>query len=234
MSPPRCLNGRGLSINSEDEEWIRLVHKYPARLETKMAITFSEDLDQIIAEIDIKAKEFDALRLRKRFAGDEEKLLELISEEGNYNVDEILAIDNLNDPDKLFHVKYMASIENAVLNGKIYISPFLSETISDNPMKQKKRKFPVDMSYPKIRDFNSIIEIPEGYEVEYLPESKKINNDLFEFWYYANNADGKVQVSFTYYFKKGMYSSKEYLRLKLWFDDIINKSNEKIVLLKKV
>jgi hypothetical protein len=119
-----------------------------------------------------------------------------------------------------------------VLNEKIYLAPFLNENNFDNPLKQNFRTYPVDMIYPKKRKFNSTITIPEGYKVDYLPNAMKINNQLFELNYLVNSNAGKLLISFDYYFKKAVYQPIDYERVKYFFDEVIKKGNEKIVLSK--
>jgi hypothetical protein len=113
------------------------------------------------------------------------------------------------------------------------LSPFLNETLSDNPLKQKERTYPIDMIYPKQRTFNSTIIIPEGYKVDFMPSDQKINNQLFELTYKLKTEDNKIDISFDYYFKKSVYSATDYSKIKFYFDEIVKKGNEKIILVQK-
>ena len=109
----------------------------------------------------------------------------------------------------------------------------MTEVILDNPLKQKERKYPIDITYPIKRVFNSIITIPEGYKVDYLPSEQKINNQLFEFNYSITSDGSQIIVSFDYYFKKSIYAPDNYSNIKYYFNEIVKKGNEKIVLSKK-
>jgi len=118
------------------------------------------------------------------------------------------------------------------VNNKIYVSPFLREGITENPLKQPTRNYPVDMIYPKKTSYFAEINIPDGFKVDYLPVNDKINNDQFEFDYTTMVTDKKISVSMVYYFKLPVYEAPEYDKLKYYFNEIINKGSEKIVFVK--
>jgi hypothetical protein len=86
------------------------------------------------------------------------------------------------------------------------------------------------MTYPVKRSYTSVITIPEGYKVDFIPEDYKILNELFELNYKVNNDGKTISVTFNYYFKKPVYAAADYLKLKFYFEDIIKKGNEKVVL----
>ena len=119
-----------------------------------------------------------------------------------------------------------------VINSKIYISPFAKETLKDNPLKQVERTYPIDMLYPTKRTFYSEIEIPKGYKVDFLPANDKIKNDQFELDYSIACDGSKIHVSFAYYFKLSIYQAEDYSKIKYYFNDIVNKGSEKVVLVK--
>lgn len=50
---------------------------------------------------------------------------------------------------------------------------------------------------------------------------------------YLVKTDGrKINISFNYYFKNSVYSAKDYSKIKFYFNEIVKKGNEKIVLIK--
>ena len=147
--------------------------------------------------------------------------------------DSSILVQNQTDIEKPYVLTYKQTSMSEVVNDKIYVSPLLSESILENPLKQKERTYPVDMIYPEKRIFNSTILIPEGFKVDYIPAEQTINNDLFELKYRVNSDDNKIAVTFDYYFKRSVYSSNEYSLIKSYFNEIVKRGNEKIVLAKK-
>ncbi len=88
------------------------------------------------------------------------------------------------------------------------------------------------MIYPVKRTFSSTIKVPEGYTADFLPEATSYKNDFIEFNYRVKNDGNTVIVSFDYYFKESVYSSRDYDKIKFYLNEIVKKGNEKVVLKK--
>ena len=94
--------------------------------------------------------------------------------------------------------------------------------------------YPIDMTYPTERVFNATIILPQGYNIDYLPSNHNIENDLFELNYSAKSEGEQIVVSFQYSFKKPLYAAVDYSKIKYYFNEIVKKGNEKIVLSKNI
>jgi transglutaminase-like putative cysteine protease len=121
-----------------------------------------------------------------------------------------------------------------VINGKIYISPLLFLTATENPFKQEAREYPVDFGYPTQTKYNINIEIPEGYVVESMPKPAKVvtGSDIGTFNFVIVNTDNKLQVVITSTINKAIVPADFYPVLKGFYQQMIEKQNEKIVLKK--
>lgn len=121
-----------------------------------------------------------------------------------------------------------------IINDKIYISPMLFLATSENPFKQEVREYPVDFGYPMLNKYNINLEIPQGYIVESLPASINLatGNDIATFKYMMANADNKIQLSITSTIIAPIVSPDFYPVLKGFYQQMIDKQNEKIVLKK--
>ena len=228
--PPYCINDQGLIINKEKVEWVSLECKTPSRLNTILQMNVSDT--GWLSTISRNATEYSALYFRNTYGDDKDKLIEKIRDEGYMLIDSSLNINNPENNSEPYLMKFRISDKNEMVNNKIYISPFLNECFSDNPLKQKTRTYPIDMTYPKIRTYNSIITIPVDYKTVYLPENSMIDNELFQMSYFVTSDKNKINVSFSYYFKKSVYTTDQYSIIKSYFNDIVKKGNEKIVLSK--
>jgi transglutaminase-like putative cysteine protease len=226
--PSRCLSEKGLLIKEGVVEWVNLQSSIPSEIETNFSID-SVGINSRANTI-ITASEYDALRYRNTYGDDKKK----VAERGNVNgyiIDEASII--ITNPDKKelpYIMKFTKTYKTEVINNKIYLSPFLDEPITDNPLKQYSRTYPIDMLYPVKRNYNSTITIPDGYKVDFVPEDYKILNDLFELNYNVKIDEKTISVFFNYTFKKSVYLAQDYLKLKFYFKDIIKKGNEKVVL----
>ncbi len=231
--PTRCINDKGLIVKKDNVEWIKPIFATPSEVNTEIEIE-KVTSKKIIARISKTSTEYDALNYRNSYG---EKLDEIKKslEKKNYTIDDTdLTVKNQRDKEKPYILSYKLSkgIEN--FNEKIYISPFLEEVISDNPLKQKTRTYPIDMVYPTKRKYLTTIPIPDGYGVDYVPSTQKVSNPLFDLTYTASHDDKQITVSLNYYFKKPVYSTRDYSKIKSYFSVIVKKGNEKIVLSKKM
>ncbi|HEY4616899.1 MAG TPA: DUF3857 domain-containing protein [Flavobacterium sp.] len=120
------------------------------------------------------------------------------------------------------------------LNDKIYISPSLFLGLKENPFKQELREYPVDFGYPIQSKYNINIEIPEGYIVETIPEGLNIAavDGIGTFRYVIANTGNKVQISMTSEISKAIVLADYYQALKTFFQIMLEKQDEKIVLKK--
>mgnify|MGYP000016938473 FL=1 len=120
------------------------------------------------------------------------------------------------------------------IGGKIYVNPMLFYTEKQNPFKQEVREYPVDYGYPFMDKYSINIQIPEGYKVETLPAATVLSmqDNLGTFKYMTNAAGNAIQISIVYQINAAIISSEYYPMLKEFYQKMIEKQNEKIILTK--
>ena len=121
-----------------------------------------------------------------------------------------------------------------IIGGKMFINPMLFFTQNKNPFVQEKRKMPIYFGYPKQEKYNINIEIPEGYEIESIPKAMKIATEdkVLLFTINALAEGNKIQIIITRDINAAVLAADYYEDLKQFFQKIIEKQNEKIVLKK--
>jgi hypothetical protein len=117
---------------------------------------------------------------------------------------------------------------------KIYINPMLFFTNEHNPFKQENREYPVDYGFPFLDKYTINIDIPVGYVVETLPKSTQLNmeENLGSFKFLSNASGNKIQLSISHQINTPIVSSEYYSMLKEYYQGMIDKETEKIVLKK--
>lgn len=230
--PSRCINDRGLIIQKEKIEWVKLECLFPSEVKTDMQIEFNENA-LVNSRVSKSATEYDASYFRNHYSDNIETIIKNVETIDFDIIDTTVTVYNQLNKERPYILTYQQTSKQEIVNDKIYLAPFLNEPISDNPLKQNDRTYPIDMTYPKRRTFNSTIEIPEDYQVEYMPADYKINNQLFELSYSTSTVDNRIIVSYDYYFKNSVYASTDFSKVKFYFNEIVKKGNERIVLTKK-
>jgi hypothetical protein len=230
--PSRCINDKGLVISEGKVDWIGLECMFPSQIET--VINIDEPVNGAAqAGISIAATEYDALYYRNNYTDKVETVKKLIETNNKSIIENSIVVENQLHVDKPYILSYKQTVEPLIVNEKMYVSPFLNEVIADNPLKQKERTYPIDMTYPKKRVFVSTIDIPAGYQIESLPMEQTIKDQLFILSYNAIAEEGKIKVSFEYSFTKAVYSATDFSKIRFYFNEIVKKGNEKIVFSKK-
>jgi len=229
--PPRCINGKGLVINNDKVDWISLQTSIPSEIKTKITIDCQDKY--LKANIETTATEYDALEYRNKYGGKVKNVNELLSDKNYHLVDSLTTIKNQMNTKEPYIVQYTIEETADKINDKIYIAPFFHETIATNPLVRQKRTFPIDMTYPTKRAYNSVITIPTGYTVDFIPDDYKIKNELFELDYIVTTKNQTITIYFDYYFRKSIYSAADYTKVRFYFNELVKKGNEKIVLSKE-
>lgn len=122
-----------------------------------------------------------------------------------------------------------------VADNLLYFKPTLKTNFDENPFKQEKRNYPVDLPYP-IRDhFVMNLSIPEGYDIEELPKATSIAlpNGGGKFVYSCTPLNGQIQLMVRVELKQLHFEVEEYGNIKAFFNQIVTKKSEQIVFKKK-
>ncbi len=116
----------------------------------------------------------------------------------------------------------------------IYLSPMLGKGYEENPLKLENRTFSVDMPYQIKEQYVINLTIPAGYMVEELPEPAQVKmpEGAGVFRFLVSEKDGTVQVTSKIFIKKNRYKPEEYQIIRQFFDLIVEKQGEQLVLKK--
>ncbi|GAA0546898.1 transglutaminase domain-containing protein [Chitinophaga japonensis] len=116
----------------------------------------------------------------------------------------------------------------------VYLNPMFSEATKTNPFKSQERKYPVEMPYAVDEIYSLNMEVPPGYAVEELPKSTivKFNGDEGVFQYMIAQTGNAIQFRSRIKLNRAYFDPEEYNALRDFFDMIVKKQAEQIVLKK--
>lgn len=158
-------------------------------------------------------------------------------ENGNNKI-EISEYSRTNENDLKFPIvenfSFSGSNFSENIGGAIYINPMLFFAVEQNPFKQENRAYPVDYGFPFIDKYSITIKIPEGYKVETIPSSLLLNmeDNLGGFKFMVNTSGNSIQLMLTHQINVPIVVADYYPMLKQFYQKMIEKQNEKIVLKK--
>lgn len=145
-------------------------------------------------------------------------------------------VENLKDVSKPLIEIYNFTSDNEVeiIGDKIYVDPLLFFSKQVNPFSEEERKLPIYFSFPSQNRYSISISVPEGYVIESLPKGVSLSTGE-NVGQYTFNIIGKgsvIQISAVEEINQVLVSSNFYLNIKEFYQKILEKQNEKIVLKK--
>lgn len=141
------------------------------------------------------------------------------------------SLKQLNNPIKISYDIATKDNEEDV----IYMSPILVPAFKENPFESATRHYPVEIPYCLDETYILNMQIPEGYQIDELPKSTRVNfnTDEGSFDYIISASDGNVQLRSRIKLNKATFSAEDYDSLREFFGMVIKKQAEQIVLKKK-
>ena len=147
------------------------------------------------------------------------------------------AIHNVDNTMKPFQVSMNCHIPNASTKSGAYLlfKPMLFSTITENPFTDMERLYSIEFPCPMKEKYIMNLNIPDGYRVEKLPKSLHLilPNEAAQFHYLIKQKDNTIQLVSRVTLKETNYPAAQYLRIKNFFEEVVKKQNEEIVLVKK-
>jgi hypothetical protein len=186
----------------------------------------------------LQMTDYEAYSFREKYAEmNTDAYLEKIENDiGDFNIQDY-AIDNKRTDFAnpiLETFTFTADNHCEIIGDKIYINPLLFFTQSKNPFVQEKRGMPIYFGYPKLEKYIISFEIPEGFAVESMPLPMRISTDGKELSFLINvvNEGNRVQILVTKEINLAIVHADFYDSIKEFYQKMIDKQNEKIVLKK--
>lgn len=236
MLPFQCLNQQGRIISPHFTSWVSLSND--EKIKETVSGTFKLNADgSLKGQLKFIENGYIARETREKIRKDgEEKYLEAIrGEHGDWAINSYKNnnFDNVNQDLEEFFELDLTSLATPAA-GKIYLQPMLVGAEKENPFKLEKREYPVDFGCPIEEMYMFSIEIPEGYVVEELPQTAAfaLPNKGGMFRYNITSLDNKITLMSTLKIEKPLFVGDEYAIIKQFYDLIVAKQAEQVVLKK--
>ncbi len=237
LIPFRCLNYTGILMDETSSTPLTISTDYKDKKFTTYNLRLLDN-NTLEGKLILKKVDYSALDFRKKyqtFSGLDEYLEDFkkdkqglrISGSGISNIDSIY-LPVIED--------YSVTINDQLTeNGnEIYIFPMFYHQMRENPLRANERKYPVDYGYRIEETITSSIEIPENYEVVQLPAplSLKMPENAASLTYITSRSGNTVNVKSVFSINKPMFLFTEYKNLKEFYNEVIKKHSEPIIIKK--
>ena len=232
--PKRARNWQGRLIREDGtSEWVSLLPNYFSVDDTRLNLQITDHgfKGKYINKIDgLHAKNF-----RMEFNELEDAQESLTNSRSGYQISNLQLKDFENLGQEISrNYDFQTSKGREDIGDKVYFKPLLFNVTKENPFKAEKRNFPIYFNYP-VKENNLVnIMIPDGYEVVSLPESQivKLKENSGEFRYMVQQSGKYLRVVSEINISQTIFPAEEYDIIQKFYNNIIEKQNESIVLRK--
>ena len=116
----------------------------------------------------------------------------------------------------------------------IYINPFVTGAFESNPFKLPTREYPVDFGSNVEKVYMFKLSIPEGYAIDEMPQSKMwmLPGNSGKYMYNVSQSGNTINITSNFQINKPLFLTEEYPDLRAFYNVVIAKQAEQIVLKK--
>jgi len=237
LLPTRVLNWVGTMVHADGKS--NKVSLYPTKMSQHnilLNINLKSD-GSATGEQKNNYTSLEAFNYRKKVHNVVKKaIVEDLISSNNFSGVSNLNYKGMNDLDGSLTEYFELEIETAAetIGDKMYINPLLHLALSKNPFLLDERSYPIDFSYPSLNRKIISIKIPEGYQVESLPEPVSIAmpSGVGSFKYNVSEVQGVLSVRSSFTINKSILPATMYASIKEFYNQRVLKENEKVVLSK--
>ncbi|MGH1387992.1 transglutaminase domain-containing protein [Kordia sp.] len=235
--PMRALNWAGRLIR-KDGSWsqISLMPKETALRATMLNVTLDENGD-ITGKQRTQLTSHNALNFRRSYTkADKADYLEKLEnsiEDIEISEHKVTNLKKIGKP-VLESYSFEKESQAEVIGDKMYFSPLFFLSTTENIFKAEERVYPVDFGYPWKRKIMMNIQLPEGYEVESLPEAGvvKMPEGLGAYSFNISKTPSGISVVMSKEINSSVITPDKYGALREFYKILIEKEKEKVVLKK--
>ncbi|MBO0939888.1 transglutaminase [Fibrella sp. HMF5335] len=237
MLPLRALNGSGRLILPDGKSRFVSLTPTERNTRTESALLTLSTTGELTGTMSYAYGGYGDVEARRSVAVlGREKLLEEVKHMKPAWQIEKIDISDFTDNKLPLTIDYVLTLpEGAQVAGdRMYFQPLLTEGISKNPFKQPERQFPVDFAVPSDETFMATYTLPNGYTVEELPKPLALSlpNNGGRFNYQVQQQGNQLLVVSRISIRKPVFPANEYVLLKEFYEKILLKHGEQIVLKK--
>ncbi|MGJ5641914.1 DUF3857 domain-containing protein [Formosa sp. S-31] len=236
--PNRAMNWQGRIIREHGSSaWIDLMHPAADQKIYMAQVSFNESYGAE-GRVRVLEKNVGAKNFRKNYSNMslEERIQALEQGKGEIEISDLTVKNEteLNNPNLQY--TYSFKLENAIeaIGDKLYIAPMLFFATTENVFKQEERLYPLEFNHPKKHTYQISLSLPEGYKVEYLPESAQVsfNTSQGDYKYLISQDGNRIVLKADFEVSESFVMAGHYKDFKDFYGMIVDKETEKIVLVK--
>ncbi len=230
-----ALNGEGWAVIPGDPQWIDM--RVDETLDQEVFKGSIDELGNLTGSWRSKREGYNAVAAREALSKQSaeeflHKALEDVSPEASFESVTVQNQDSIKQA--LLITAETCSLPGAAMvsGDYIYLSPVLMPPFDETPFKTETRTFPVNIPYPFVEHRVLQLQLPEGYQVETLPErlSLALPERGASLSFSASVASNTLTINYKLEVKQLVFLPNQYGALREFFSMALQKQGEQIVL----
>lgn len=236
MLPERCINGEGLLVSKQNFGWIDLNPTAKAKSIVSVNLKF-ENENTLNGSLSFTRNGYDANAMRNKYKKlGHEEYLKGVATRGDWEISNT-KFENIDSVYSDVKETHELTLENyATTSGDIiYLNPYLTAQLTENPFKLEERSYPIDFGSPQEKLYMCKITLPEGFVVDELPKSAMIGlpGNTGRFSYSVTQIGNSINIVSNFQINKSLFAQTEYPLLREFYTQVVSKQAEQIVLRRK-
>lgn len=234
MLYPSSLNYEGMVVDGDKWRQIGIDAQLGSASQTVAIANLSED-GSVDLQLQMRYSGYEAIAQRILLRNGEKDTYYRETLLGNNPDIEIISADtqNLDQPEETLQNRLELKSENfAMISGDMmYVNPFMVTQTSRNPFSNRQRNFPVEFLYGLENMYSITLQIPEGFEVDYIPESRTLQlSDNTAFLLQIEQMGNIIQLSTRLIRNDVFFEAEDYEKNRAFYSDIVAINEEQIIL----
>ncbi|MDQ4140730.1 MAG: DUF3857 domain-containing protein [Bacteroidota bacterium] len=233
--PTRCLNEVGRLISATNSDWVVLQSGAKDSFVHHSKLVINQD-NSITGAVHVVRNGHNALACRKSISQDgEKKYMDNLKKTSDLFEIKNINLKNTTPSSEPLIIDYeIATASQAQPTNIIYLQPLQNAVTKANPFKHETRKFPIDFTTTIDQTYMYTYTIPDGYAIEEQPNSTKVSlpENGGSFVYSVTTIGNTINVLSKVVINRPQFMAEEYPYLKEFYNQIVAKQSEQIVLKK--
>jgi hypothetical protein len=236
--PMACLNGEGLLVKKDNEQWFTLSRTEYTDIR-KQFISIKVEADGTAkAKVTQDFIGYGFLQWAEELNQNNGKEIRMNKLQSTFPEVKVLAYEVRKDD----RVKRIAteSIEvdlaNQIVDGgdEFLFNPYVIFDYLQNPLKSETRNCPVDMAVKKEVNVTIVVQLPNELKAKEVPLSVKLHtpDNSASFTFLSSINGNTIQFRLSLKIGKHVFTETEYLELRQFFTQVIKTTNTQISLIK--
>lgn len=236
--PLEDLNGRGMLFKDNGSVVsIDLMPQFVSGITDRYQVELNID-GSMQGQLLKNYTNYDALAFRSGYNGSEWQLGKMYeSQQFGVQISNVRVFNEKEDLSKDVRVNYSLYKRNAVsmFNDKLFVNPFQLYNFNASVFEAENRVLPIYFGYPTMENYMISIAIPQGYEVEKVPEDIVLKNQQIgiEMQVKFTVDTNKVEGTLLFLKNKGMIEVKDYQYIQDLYQKVGKALQQQVVFARK-